>query len=1477
MDHKQFLSCTEFSNYIDDVIVKRYEPDGSNKYSLAMIYGIISNQNKNNKHYLKIIKDKTNEFNMFAEHEPELFLDMLAILTNQSEHGYLYIFETTHFPVWNIMFLADYDNYLGRVFKPFLRFIRMYSHKVDTIYNLNNFIKDNQSAVLYRIDKFQVRIMDRIYIEHPDFIYVNVDVLHKIAQLSYNIDVWEKIICLCTYTMNISKFEHIYLEHKWVFANMDVENMLDIISDKLNKRIVNKVSEEETFHEFCNNLIYLIHLVFNIANINNKCKSLLDIFLRNNINKIIVLHNNVQLLEKIKGFNIDIFKHEDASGFHPFTDIIRYGDYKCVKWFTDNIFNDYETTLDSLNNCFVTNNGMVFIFENPDQRILADVLLLFEKYPSLLNLTLILYVPQSSRNFNFKNIRAFSKKVKLFIDFIKRTNNYYLFDRTNFIKDSLINLEAQIDNNNFTPFILNTLCDINAHHPGCISILDISTIDIHNKYKNIADIRKLIDLSLLNTDSQCLKKRKEIMCSFIKQNIMFSKFPPYTSCFCKFHSLVIDMMNYTFNKTYSRTSLPDLTHALHFIDFTMTPNYYERNIFWNMVSALDASISHKCFKNKHKLYDNIITLFDSITPTPTLKIPYKQLGPLPYIMCSDYHIEFIKRLSMHNYHFDYIQIIYKRSDITWSINKKQDYHQYNYGTDNCLHYKKIIKKDTRAYYLFKTLKTLVKNTLDILLEMNKEAIKTKKIDWNRHVSLKVQNGVDKYIINESYSRLQGASSHNLSYDNATIIPQFKHYKKLRNLVDTQGYTNINKYLAYIKKSIALLKAFYNTLTIHINQYKNNIYCKTYLLAVFSIKLYVKNRVETQFLLHKSTIVNVLKELTSRNKCIKSTNKLNTSEQLLQLLNASNRILCEPTIDVMPSVITAPSLLSITDLLERSDTHRVITQKIDGCTKRGIRLVNSFPRCNVNNLFDVEFDKETKMNFIIGITKSSMYGEKTFINFIHKLRECHDYTKPVTFPDKISVRNVGDNTLNDSLKQELKNYNKYLADSKLRVNRGQLLWWPKMFYTLEYNNFEEYIYLINYFKTHPHLQIFKNDGWILQHKDYLCNTDLIIDHLISFKIKETALVTIDLQVVDNKWYFNNGTLRDFEEIYNYNVIPKTSLSNNTIYRCYPILTNDSVSNDIIAFEARDRRDDKKLPNNVNIVNESVKLILNPINLNALLNMIHNAPSYYTKLPINIRSSGFSSTCSAILGSFIKGDVIDLGGGFKTGSYLNKFNDTISKCVSTDSDINVIVKNTRSILDNPNKSEFELSFNSKLCYKFLDFTKNYNDYSALESQLSLGYHNTDTFDTITMFNSINFALKNKTTSDAFLKTISNLAKNNTHIVIKWMDLEAFMDGYNKVNLDDTNIILRSICDSSFINMNLNKGSNRIYYEWAHDKPIDETIISRTTLINLFRENNWHCLHYRHHDKYNDSLLNIKNMDSLWDHYFYSFSDIVFKYKD
>jgi hypothetical protein len=662
-------------------------------------------------------------------------------------------------------------------------------------------------------------------------------------------------------------------------------------------------------------------------------------------------------------------------------------------------------------------------------------------------------------------------------------------------------------------------------------------------------------------------------------------------------------------------------------------------------------------------------------------------------------------------------------------------------------------------------------------------------------------------------------------------------------------------------------------------------------GILRIKLFNKKRISHNFETHVSKskkVITEIKQSTKNNISIsknrpskREDNKTTTMRELDMLFGDIDGPPFENETKIVKTnnikaQITRPSLLSLKSVFKNYKTHSIITQKIDGITKKKMNLTNSYPKCPLNNLFDVEYEEIDKMHFIIGIENSKMFDKKTFVELSRDMRSKHDFTKGNLFPNKIGIEDIEENSsLFNLIRSEKVNYNRYIKMTKTHpLYRGKLLWWPKMFFELKYNSLNEYIRLLSFFEEHSRVMgVFKNDGWILAHNKYLCNSDVIEEHNTAFKIKPRNLLTLDLLYKNNTWYFGKEpNLQNFSKELLLDVFSfrNSYFKNKCVYRCYPIFEAENTldsNTKLIGFEPRELREDRKHPNPIDITNSIVYQINNYLKFSNLSHMIQNSKREYyhfgTKIKNNTKYTHMDKL-NPIL-THVNDKVIDLGGGAinKTLGYLEPVKDKVMYVVSTDNDINVVINNLS------NKSESLL----KTDIGYLDFTKRYNEYNKIEKQLFI-FDNIqkDKFNTILMINCINFALASKECLINLFDYLDLISKTNSKIIIRWMDLDTFQEKYNQLLRDkkENCIVIKSPHDSSFINIKLHEKTNRIYYKWAHEAPINENIIGKAELTDIFSEKKWKLVDYERHKNFNM----INEYSTSWDLYFKSFSTIVFE---
>ena len=315
-----------------------------------------------------------------------------------------------------------------------------------------------------------------------------------------------------------------------------------------------------------------------------------------------------------------------------------------------------------------------------------------------------------------------------------------------------------------------------------------------------------------------------------------------------------------------------------------------------------------------------------------------------------------------------------------------------------------------------------------------------------------------------------------------------------------------------------------------------------------------------------------------------------------------------------------------------------------------------------------------------------------------LRSIHEYTKDNQIKSSVEISNIGINTFMNEFKnfktREIANFNSYIQKQKTINNKNKIFWWPKKFFEIKCPNVESYIMFTNYLLKNNLLHIFKNDGWIFQHRDYTYDKDLISKRTLSFKLKPTNLLTIDLVYQNYKWFMQDGEQFNITEISNIKS-KNTELKDGSIYRCYPIIDNLQNTDNLCIkyFEPREERFDKKTANSKNIVLNIINEIINPISAKSLVNFIVNRTVYYSN---NERDTDCNTQLKYRLSDYkksyelVKGKVFDIGGGYSTKKHLQYAN--VDEYCFGDIDISCLI-------------------NSKSTY--LDFNKQIKTYTPLEN--------------------------------------------------------------------------------------------------------------------------------------------------------------------
>lgn len=532
------------------------------------------------------------------------------------------------------------------------------------------------------------------------------------------------------------------------------------------------------------------------------------------------------------------------------------------------------------------------------------------------------------------------------------------------------------------------------------------------------------------------------------------------------------------------------------------------------------------------------------------------------------------------------------------------------------------------------------------------------------------------------------------------------------------------------------------------------------------------------------------------------------------------------------------------------THIYITEKADGIKKR-------MPISNISNLFDniiveyevVEYEINKNINVIYNINnQESVFENMNYLRSIHPFAPKHTNYE---FTEK---------NINEFVKKEKEAFNKYIESNSKQSNyedsnyedsnsEDSKLWWPKFVWIINKPNNIEYLKSINNLKP---LNIFKTDGYILYSENI--NDDII-------KVKPFELLTIDLKYERNNWYTKEKTL------FNKKVISLETIDESCIYRIY----FDKITK---KYYSKEKRIDKKFPNNDNIVNYLVKChesewtiqnIINNLEKNSYY-QYHNKNIYNSLYLKNIIKKYSFETTNKECFKYINGNVLDLGCGYKQNYLSNQLSSKFNKNFTClDNDITIIIDkvNTNKNLNHNHKiNKIKIKDNNIIKYGLYDFTLNesqqyehfgviYNYCNSVNSSIF------DKYDTIIMLNTIHNGFPNY---ENIKNNLNNFSQENTKFIIRYLDRDLIQTTFENEN-NDINIDLNNF---GFIKKYDDKSKISVYFNWCHKKQNNEYLVHKTDLLKLFEN---YKIVYEEEKIINNDLPNIEK-------YFNCFKTIIFQ---
>ena len=1419
----------------------------------------------------------------------------------------------------------DSQNKLLYIFKT----LHIYKTEIETNFSLKKYYKKNSLHVVERMKNlFSYGQCYYTYnynqLEFNQEAYFNgycFKAIEYVTLQTFNLDIWTKFI---TYVLQSNPYyiNKLFESHKWVFVNIkfiDFSKFTNILEDRIEAYTNEKI-------KYFNLGNFYLDFYSRLCSINPTIKALFKPVFVENINKIVTIHGCHKYLSGwLEWYPKETFINIDNLGYHTLFDCVRYGNYAMVNWYLDNIL-DSSNTYEAIINVFEKNMGLSYVFNNKDHRILQRVLMLMGE-----NLTKNQFKMMDLTLFsNYVLYNNFSKKVRHLFNFlVKYFPESFKYEKIQLIINQLLSFESDIKNKTHQPILLPILDKINKTITNVtISISEYADFIIHHKYLNEASLKTLLNLTNIKTNLN-ESNRIRWFIKFITKNILNINRDCVFSVTSSLE-IIRFLTNYLFNKHFTSNNTNEM------IDFLVLT--YDINFeYFNIPNKDIMLIPYLCkVYNKTKVKTNLSTSDIQANILHILRIliikkdGIKSIGclkaiteTLVYDLNKNYSkdgkyykiLDTVEFLLKNGYEFSECSYIKKYIPFYFSKNytgNKRIFSSYYYSKEKMNDYFKGIKRDidilNRKSLCLKIVSTFIydiiehidKNDYTKVIILGNILFSLKNYDSYRNDISKIINDKELFANVKSENGLYKLS--NLEKSNIKIFIralcdpnnfQFKQMYDISPLLNKfhNSYKLSKKSMKKIKPLIKNIRIKLETIIkdfdIYNTKIAEHIKLTNLVNGIFKIKILIKKRISINFEAHMNNSKKTIKEmkLVGKNGINASNKKDNDETVTLRELD----ILFGDTSDLnnirkgehkIKAQITQPYILSLKSIFKNYNTHSIITQKIDGIKKKKVNLTNSYPKCHINNLFDVEYLEENNMHFIIGIENSKMFDKKTFVEISRDMRTKHDFTRGNIFPKIIRIEDIEEpSNLFSLIREEQINYTKYLKIMKTNpLYRGKLLWWPKVFFELKYNNLTEYIRLLSFFEEQSKtLGIFKNDGWILAHKKYLCNTDIIEEHNKAYKIKPLHLLTIDLLFKNNEWYYGKEpNLKLFTEDLSYDIFSVGNIryKNSHVYRCYPVfeqvnIIKENENKELVGFEARELRYDRKHPNPSDITKNIIYHINNYFKFKDLNNMIQNSKKEYYHFGINDKNSIKSTYIDKLnpIHTHVNGRVIDLGAGClnKTLGYIEPVKKKVSYVVSTDNDMNLVVKN--------------MSINSNSLVEtdvgYLDYTKDYNEYNKLEKQLFVSESiQNEKFNTILMMNCINFAFLSKESLLNLFQYLDLISKTHSKIIIRWMDLDVFQEKYNELFGEkerDNHIVIKSPHDSSFINIKLNEKINRIYYKWVHETPINETIIGKNELQDIFNEKKWKLVDYQRHKNYNK--LN-KEYRTLWNLYFKSFATIVFE---
>ena len=1353
----------------------------------------------------------------------ELHSNVLHLLSHLYDSKSIeYLLDTLHLNIWDIYFnkLANYNVSYG------------YNDKSHT-YDMDTLV-----AILSKYDSIIQKFNPHNYcnsnldnviyqfntiLECFNYSYFEKSnyqyLLKQFIEEAYNISLWEIYLEILVKT-NISKVYSYYKDQKYKWVFFRIS--INTVINLLDSILNIKLEDNITQKINPKEVINLFSIFFEI---HKECLTMKH-FIETNINKIIAVRHSHLFLRKFyhKYPDIDIFIQKDSHGYVPLIDCVRYSGADTLKWYRNVIMKDEKIKIQLLEDSINEVDLFRFSLNNSDKYVIEGLIDIFKSVKkNIFSNQISSYLRYNTVVFNDTGIKNIFRKLGQLFDFVAEYGNINL----KFL-DDILNPSMYSQYNNDQPRILEfkkkIISKLENHQKKLNNKISMD-IRLYSKHISLFMFKHFdkTTMDLIRRIITCLErcKNEKSINNFIYMNILGC------CCMCEIEDICNFIYRYNYGSNFKYQTLESILWKMKTVSsFSI---YLQKKESTRIVFDIYKN-TQSCGCNKYTNND-IVTVAKKLMTKNRFMYLYTDIATIKNKYVRQFEI-----ILLNNGFFN--------DRYSFNIKKSKILRNY-FGYEN-------------------------------MYGENLENIKTSKKYLVKQLNTKIQAC---YILEQFISR--SGSHHN---DNITCLE----INSLKRIVTNSQAINciiLNKLWKY-KDIEKLLNHFRNDITI----LKRDIDVYRLIMGLYVIYKFIIDKTVIRFTNHKKRLEKNLNNIKTANTN-NTINAINTNSFVGLNCVQSNEMNCalETNGAMIKKInLTTPDIFQFKDMIRYSKTHTVFTEKIDGVTKRNILLRNSFPKFPNNSYVSTEYIPESKIHFPIALRQMEFNtGAKSFVEYIDYLRSKHTYTNTTVIDSVIDLSVTNISTFlaryNDFKRHEILQFTKYIKIKRETIYNSKTFWWPKKFFIIKAPNLEDYLNFIRILSNNEDLHIFKNDGWIIQHQNYNGDSDLINEHLRSFKLKPPKLLTIDLEYKHNNWLMDNSIEYKYTDIViNHNLsIKDGGIKEGVIYRCYPIFDNKSR---VKYFEARDKRTDKNTANSSMIIEKIMNSLERTINFDDINKYIRLSKAYYRQNNYSLnRITKYNLWDYDVCYKYISGKVFDIGGGYSTHRHLK--HTVVEDCVSGDIDINCLLNNT------PIKN------------KYLEITKPIESYNKLDQLLYMTEYFRQPYDSILMINCINFAFMDTDVSKNHLGYyLDKLSRPGTRLLIRFMDRDLFekyipitdekhdlsdnIKENTNENTKENTVLIKCPNGPSYIQYSKHQNINKIYYDWVHDTPLDERLIGVSSLDTILAGIGWKNIGYQKHPALSNFLenegvcssnvdgINQGNKLNLWELYFKCFSCVVYE---